>query len=120
MNELRTLNHLDMDSALTRGITVVALETHGCTVCTQWVDELQPYVRDQAPDSVRFFRARMDEPGLDRFKAAYAGWLRHVDVLPTTAVFVNGKLHKEFVGKGVGRVKLRIQSAQESQQAVAA
>ena len=87
---------------------VLVLGKSDCAACAAWTAELEHFLAS-ARDwrHVRFGKILLDHPGLVEFKRANP-WIRDLDVLPFTQVYVNGRRSKSFAGGGLDRLLDRL------------
>lgn len=114
---MATLELLDEDTwefFLNAPVSVLVLSKNDCNSCLQLADELGVWLTTEGvPSNVRFGKLMLDYPGMGRFKIAHP-WVSNVDIMPFTAIFVNGERVSEWGGSNLSRFQNQIQQALDS------
>jgi len=114
---MATLELLDEDTwefFLNAPVSVLVLSKNDCNSCLQLADELRVWLTTEGvPSNVRFGKLMLDHPGMGRFKIAHP-WVSSVDIMPFTAIFVNGERVSEWGGSNLSRFQNQIQQALDS------
>jgi hypothetical protein len=84
---------------------VLVLGTSDCAACAAWSEELEAWLA--AGGEAPVGKLLLDQPGLGSFKKANP-WLKDVEVLPTTLVYRDGQVVKQFAGGGIARLRARL------------
>jgi hypothetical protein len=103
MTQIEILHPQTLPGFLESAVGVLLLAKSDCDACERWTTELNAHLAsldaDDSLNAVRFAKIVLNQPGLGFFKKA-SPWLRDVNDLPFTAIYVDGEYTRGFIGGG--------------------
>ena len=109
MAQIEQLETDSWESFLSAPLAVLILSKRECSSCITLIEELNTWMSTgTAPLNVRFGKIMLDDPGMASFKMAHP-WISNIDIMPFTAVFVNGDRVSEWGGGQLSRLQNRLE-----------
>lgn len=88
-------------------VAVLLLSLEACPHCRAWSEELDHQLAAGRWPGVRFGKAVLDVPGLERFKAENP-WLEELEGVPFNVLYREGEPRDGFAGAGLERLERRL------------
>ena len=108
MTPLVRVDDASLGELLASPAAVLVLALEECPACRAWTEELEGYLACARWPGVRFGKAVLDGPDLERFKAENP-WLDEVEGVPFNVIYVAGQPKDGFAGAGVERLARRLE-----------
>jgi len=105
---LRRLDDTSLCEVLSAPVAVLLLSLEGCPHCLAWSEELEQQLAAGRWPGVRFGKAVLDAPGLERFKAENP-WLEELEGVPFNVLYREGEPQDGFAGAGLERLERRLE-----------
>jgi hypothetical protein len=104
---LPRLDDESLGEVLGAPLAVLLLSLESCPHCRAWSEELERHLATDAWPEVRFGKAVLDAPGLERFKAS-SPWLEELAGVPFNVIYQDGEPRDGFAGAGLERLERRL------------